>query len=126
MSYAGLQVSVFFALKVLVDSDSPSNHGMLAPIEIKAPLGTIVNADFPAATAARAQTCQRIVDVIFGALVEALPDRIMAAGNGANTTASFSGTRAGRALLRLSRDHRWGYRSTFVCRWGGWSAGPPH
>ena len=92
VSYAGLQASVFFALKVLVDPDSPSNHGMLAPIEIKAPLGTIVNADFPAATAARAQTCQRIVDVIFGALIEALPNRIMAAGNGANTTASFSGT----------------------------------
>ena len=91
-SYARLQASVFFALKVLIDPDSPSNHGMLAPIEIKAPLGTIVNADFPAATAALAQTCQRIVDVIFGALVEALPERIMAAGNGANTTASFSGT----------------------------------
>ena len=102
VSYAGLQASVFFALKVLIDPDSPSNHGMLEPIEIKAPLGTIVNADFPAATAARAQTCQRIVDVIFGALTEALPGRIMAAGNGANTTASFSGTAAdGRYYVYL-------------------------
>ena len=92
VSFAGPQAAVFFALKVLIDPDSPSNHGMLEPITIEAPLGTIVNADFPAATAARAQTCQRIVDVIFGALLEALPDRVMAAGNGANTTASFSGT----------------------------------
>lgn len=91
VSYAGLQAAVFFALKVLVDPDAPSNHGMLEPIGITAPLGTIVNADFPAATAARAQTCQRIVDVIFGALAEALPERIMAAGNGANTTTTFSG-----------------------------------
>jgi len=92
VSYAGLQAAVFFALKVLIDPDSPSNHGMLAPIGIEAPPGTIVNAVFPAATAARAQTCQRIVDVIFGALARAIPQRIMAAGNGANTTASFSGT----------------------------------
>ena len=91
VSYAGLQAAVFFALKVLIDPDSPSNHGMLAPITIEAPLGTVVNAVFPAATAARAQTCQRIVDVIFGALAPAMPERIMAAGNGANTTATFSG-----------------------------------
>ena len=91
VSYAGLQAAVFFALKVLVDPDGASNHGMLEPIRIEAPLGTIVNADFPAATAARAQTCQRIVDVIFGALAQALPERFMAAGNGANTTATFSG-----------------------------------
>ena len=94
VSYAGLQAAVFFALKVLVDPHAPSNHGMLEPIRIVAPLGTIVNADFPAATAARAQTCQRIVDVIFGALAAAIPQRIMAAGNGANTTTTFSGVGA--------------------------------
>ncbi|MDP6707372.1 MAG: hydantoinase B/oxoprolinase family protein [Alphaproteobacteria bacterium] len=91
VSSAGLQACVFFALKVLLDPAAPMNHGMLEPIRIEAPKGTIVNADFPAATAARAQTCQRIVDVIFGALAEAIPERVMAAGNGANTTAVFSG-----------------------------------
>ena len=90
-SFAGLQASVLFALKVLVDPDGPTNHGMSEPVHIKAPEGSVVNASFPAATAARAQTCQRIIDVILGALAEAVPDRVIAACNGANGVATFSG-----------------------------------
>src|SRR5690606_9490966 len=51
----------------------------------------LVNARFPASVAGRAHTCQRIIDVILGALAPALPTRIVAAANGANTTAVFSG-----------------------------------
>ena len=91
VTLAGLQACCLYAMKVLVDPECPQNHGMLAPMEIHAPEGTIVNAAFPAASAARAQTGQRIVDAIFGALAGALPERIIAAGNGANTAASFFG-----------------------------------
>ena len=91
-SFAGLQAAVLFALKVLVDPEGPTNHGMLEPVHIKAPLGSVVNAVFPAATAARAQTCQRIIDAILGALAKALPDRVIAASNGANGVATLSGT----------------------------------
>jgi N-methylhydantoinase B len=91
LSIAGLQAGVLYALKVLIDPDGPTNHGIIEPIRIVAPEGTITNAVFPAATAARAQTCQRIVDLIHGALASALPERIVAAANGANTMASFSG-----------------------------------
>jgi N-methylhydantoinase B len=90
-SFAGLQASVLFALKVLIDPDGPTNHGMLEPVHISAPEGTIVNAVFPAATAARAQTCQRIIDVVIGALAPAIPERVIAASNGANGVAAFSG-----------------------------------
>ena len=91
-SYAGLQASVLFALKVLIDPDGPTNHGMLEPVHISAPAGSVVSASFPAATAARAQTCQRIIDVILGALATAVPSRVIAASNGANGVATFSGT----------------------------------
>ena len=91
-SFAGLQASVLFGLKVLVDPDGPTNHGMLEPVHISAPEGSVVNASFPAATAARAQTCQRIIDAILGALASAVPDRVIAASNGANGVATFSGT----------------------------------
>jgi len=91
-SFAGLQAAVLFALKVLVDPEGPTNHGMLDPVRIAAPLGSVVNAVFPAATAARAQTCQRIIDVILGALAPALPERVIAASNGANGVATLSGT----------------------------------
>jgi len=88
---AGLQAACLYCLKVLLDPDCPQNHGLLDPVTISAPTGTIVNAEFPAASAARGQTAQRIVDVIFGALADAIPDNVIAAGNGANTSASFFG-----------------------------------
>ena len=91
MTLAGLQASCLYCLKVLLDPDCPQNHGVLDPVTIRAPHGSIVNAAFPAASAARAQTGQRIVDVILGALAPAFPDRVLAAGNGANTSAAFFG-----------------------------------
>jgi len=91
-SYAGLQAAVLFGLKVLVDPDGPTNHGMLEPVTILAPADSVVNASFPAATAARAQTCQRMIDVVLGAFAKAIPDRVIAASNGANGVAAFSGT----------------------------------
>lgn len=91
VTMAGLQATCLYCMKVLLDPDCPQNHGMLDPVRIRAPEGSIVNAAFPAASAARAQTAQRIVDVIFGALAPACPDRIIAASNGANTSAAFFG-----------------------------------
>ena len=91
VTLAGLQATCLYCMKVLLDPGCPQNHGMLDPVTIRAPEGSIVNAAFPAASAARAQTAQRIVDVIFGALAPACPDRIIAASNGANTSAAFFG-----------------------------------
>jgi N-methylhydantoinase B len=65
---------------------------MLEPVTILAPASSVVNASFPAATAARAQTCQRIIDVVLGAFAKAIPERVIAASNGANGVAAFSGT----------------------------------
>ncbi|MEO1191856.1 MAG: hydantoinase B/oxoprolinase family protein [Pseudomonadota bacterium] len=95
--------SVAFAVQALIDPDCPSNQGMLDTIEIKAEPGTIVNAVAPAAVAARAHTCQRIIDVVFGALAPALPEASLGASNGANTTLIFSGVdpRTSRAYVYL-------------------------
>jgi N-methylhydantoinase B len=101
-SMSGLQATVLYALKSLIDPEVAPNHGMLDPVRIIAPEGTIVNAVFPAATAGRAQTCQRIIDVIYGALAQAIPERVIAASNGANTSVVFSGTDArGRYYLYM-------------------------
>ena len=91
VTMAGLQASCLYCVKVLIDPECPQNHGMLDPITIKAPEGSVVNAVFPAASAARAQTAQRIVDCVLGAFADACPERIIAAGNGANTSAAFFG-----------------------------------
>jgi len=92
-----------YALQALVDPDCPNNQGVIDVAEVVAPEGTIVNARFPAPVAARMHTCQRMVDAVIGALAPALPERAIAAGNGANTTAVFSGTdpRTGEAYVYL-------------------------
>ncbi len=92
-----------YSLKALLDPEIPNNQGVLDAPEILTEQGTLVNAVFPAPVAARANTCQRIIDVVLGALAEALPDRVVAAANGANTTAVFSGNdpRTGKAYVYL-------------------------
>jgi N-methylhydantoinase B len=85
------QAGVLYSLKALLDPDVPNNQGLIDLVQIEAPLGTVVNAKFPAAVAARANTCQRIVDVVIGALAPAIPEAAVAAANGANTTAVFFG-----------------------------------
>ena len=58
---------------------------------------------FPAPVSSRAHTSQRIIDVVLGALAQALPERAVAAANGANSMAVFAGTdpRTGRPFVYL-------------------------
>ena len=65
--------------------------------------GTLVNAVFPAPVSSRAHTSQRIIDVVLGALAQALPERAVAAANGANSMAVFAGIdpRSGRPFVYL-------------------------
>jgi N-methylhydantoinase B len=85
------QAAVCYTLKALLDPQVPNNQGMLDLPEIVVEPGSLLNASFPAPVAARANTCQRIVDVVIGALAPALPGQAVGAANGANTTAVFSG-----------------------------------
>ncbi len=97
------QASVCYTLKALLDPAVPNNHGVLAVCDITAEPGSLVDCVAPAPVAARANTCQRIVDVVIGALAEALPDAVVGAANGANTTAVFAGRdpRSGTDYLYL-------------------------
>lgn len=97
------QSAVCYTLKALLDPDIPNNQGVLDAIDIVCPEGTVINCTFPAATAARAHACQRIVDLIIGAIKDAVPELAIAAANGANTTAVFSGTdpRSGKGYVYL-------------------------
>ena len=84
--------SVCYALKALLDPSMPNNEGVVQAFEIVAPLGTIVNCVAPAAVALRANTCQRVVDVVLGALANVMPERAIGCANGANTSMVFAGT----------------------------------
>ena len=89
--YLALVATVYYALKALLDPTIPANGGFYRAIRVTAPEGSIVNAEPPAPVAWRTQTCQRIADVIFGALAPALPGEVIAATNGANSAWVFSG-----------------------------------
>jgi len=86
-----LLATVYYAVKAVLDPSIPANGGFYRAITVEAPEGTIVNARPPAPVGWRTQTCQRIADVIFGALAQALPGRVPAAGNGANSAMVFTG-----------------------------------
>lgn len=89
--YLALLATVYYALKALLDPTIPANGGFYRAIRVEAPEGSIVNARPPAPVAWRTQTCQRVADVIFGALAPALPAEVIAATNGANSAWVFSG-----------------------------------
>jgi N-methylhydantoinase B len=90
--YLALVATVYYVLKAVLDPDIPANAGFYRAIEITAPEGSLVNARPPAPVAWRTQTCQRIADLVVGALAPALPARVMAGTNGANSAWVFSGT----------------------------------
>lgn len=75
--------------------DPPMNAGCFRPIEVIAPTGTVVNAQGPHAVAGgNVETSQRIVDVVFGALAQALPEVIPAASQGTMNNLTLGGVDA--------------------------------
>jgi N-methylhydantoinase B len=71
----------------------PNNQGCYRPVTIEAPKGTLLNPDAPAAVGCRTYTVKRTVEVLFGALHPAAPDRIPAASYGQETIMYFGGKR---------------------------------
>ncbi len=87
----GTLATVFYCFKVLVGPEIPSNQGIYNVLCVFAPEECILNCKSPAAVGERIDTCQRVADVIFGAMAEAAPERVIAASNSSVTTATFSG-----------------------------------
>ena len=88
--YAVTLSAVVYAFRLLLPADAPTNHGLYLPLEVVAPEGSIVNANPPRAVAAgNVETSQRIVDVVLGALAQALPGRMPAASAGTMSNVLF-------------------------------------
>src|SRR5258705_2312046 len=84
--------AVSYVFRCLIRGEVPASAGLMDPIEVIAPPGTVVNADPPAAVAGgNVETSQRIVDVLFRALAQALPDRIPAASQGTMNNLTIGG-----------------------------------
>lgn len=84
--------AVSYVFRCLVGGDVPASAGLMKPVEVFAPPGTIVNANHPASVAGgNVETSQRIVDVLFRALSQAMPERIPAASQGTMNNLTIGG-----------------------------------
>jgi N-methylhydantoinase B len=92
--------AVAYVFRCLIGAEEvPASAGLMEPIEVNAPAGTVVNAAHPAPVAGgNVETSQRIVDVLFKALAKALPGRVPAASQGSMNNLTVGGTdpRTGR------------------------------
>jgi N-methylhydantoinase B len=82
----------FYVFRCLLADDVPATAGLMRPIRVIAPAGTVVNAHPPGAVAGgNVETSQRIVDVVLRALAKALPKRIPAAASGTMNNLTIGG-----------------------------------
>ncbi len=72
----------------------PANAGVMRPIEVKVPEGSLLAAEFPAPVGGYTETILRMIDVIFSAASQAAPDRVVANAYGTINALSIAGKRA--------------------------------
>ena len=95
MTRTALLATAYYAVKAVVDPSIPPNAGLARPLSITAPAGSVLSCTAPAAVHARLSTCQRVVDLVLGALAQAGPERVTAAHNGACVMVTFAGRQPG-------------------------------
>lgn len=93
ISYPTTVATAYVAIKHIFP-DLPANAGVMRPIEVKVPLGSLLSAEFPAPVGGYTETIMRMVDVIFCAASQVLPDRVVANAYGTINALSITGKRA--------------------------------
>jgi N-methylhydantoinase B/oxoprolinase/acetone carboxylase alpha subunit len=84
--------AVSFAVRAVTDPTIPANGGASRPINIIAPMGSLIAATPPAAVGAgNVEVSQRVADVCLGALAQAVPDRVAAANQGTMNNVMIGG-----------------------------------
>ena len=73
--------AVMLSFLMLIDPSIPHNDGILRPIQIRIPLGSFLNAEYPAATTFGNSLCGPTSEAIFGAFAQALPEMVSAGWN---------------------------------------------
>ena len=88
-TYAMTFSACAYALKCLIDPDLPVNDGFYRVISVDAPEGTVANGRWPSAVVGGWETSDRLVEVLFRALLPALPARLPAGTKGMMCQAGF-------------------------------------
>ena len=103
------KAAAYTALRSIMSSDIPNCHGYTRPIKIVAPEGSITNPVLPAPCGARGITGLRMIDCLFGALSEAVPNRVAADGWGGPSLPTFASFRDGKPFV---------FTETLMGTWG--------
>ncbi|WP_424965484.1 hydantoinase B/oxoprolinase family protein [Dinoroseobacter sp. S375] len=85
--------TAYVAMKHIFPS-LPANAGVMRPINVTVPESSILSAEFPAPTGGYTETILRMIDVIFSAAAQAIPDRVVANAYGTINALSIAGRRA--------------------------------
>ena len=105
--------AVYYVFRCLMPPHTPACAGAFRPVRLIAPEGSLLNARKPAAVAAgNVETSTRVVDVVLGALAQAIPGQVPAASHGSMNNLAMGSARAGAT---------WDYYETIG---GGMGAGP--
>ena len=84
--------AIYYVVRCVTDPSIPANAGCFKPIQVKAPSGTIVNAEPPAPVAGgNVETSTRIVDVTLKAFSSIIPERVCAACQGTMNNVTIGG-----------------------------------
>ena len=85
---------VYCGLKTAVDPNNhiPPNSGCWRTIEVRAPKGSVVNAEFPSPVVyANHEISHRVADMVMGALVSFMPEQVMACSQGTSAILTLGG-----------------------------------
>jgi N-methylhydantoinase B len=104
-----------YAIRSVMRGDIPNTSGLLRPIKVIAAEGLIVNPLMPAASGMRGIVGFRLADTLLGALAQALPTKVPAAGEGGNSLVIIGGYSQGQKEPFIMFDMvcgTWGARSS--------------
>jgi N-methylhydantoinase B len=102
--------AAYLVIRCLMGAGIPNAEGYMRPIHVTAPPGTIMNPVLPGPCSTRGITGFRMVDTLFGALAQAVPDRVPAAGEGGATFPSIGGYYEDRPFI---------HTESILGTWGG-------
>ncbi|MGD9865417.1 MAG: hydantoinase B/oxoprolinase family protein, partial [Pseudodonghicola sp.] len=92
IAYPTAVATAYVAIKHIFPA-LPANAGVMRPIEVKIPEGSLLAAEFPAPVGGYTETILRMIDVIFAAMSQAAPDRVVANAYGTINALSIAGRR---------------------------------
>lgn len=115
ISHGTAVAAVYVAIKHIFPT-LPANAGVMRPIDITIPDPSLLAAAFPAPTGGYTETILRMIDVIFSAMAQAAPDRVVANAYGTINALSLAGHRSGE-------DGKKGQRWVMFSFYGGGHGG---